>query len=214
MRQRRVSWFRGRPRRSRRPDSLEAHGDVHRSTGGPIGRRTRPAGPRGRPRRDGRSRFRRPRRRRRRGRHRDRAGRRDRGLSTGLLEQRDFGSGTSSRSSKAIPRQLRYLRCSTSASSARRCRSVTAAHPARRRTWCGRCRSSTRCRTGGGSVPTWGGSRALRRDGDGREARHGCAEAPAPAAAPGRPDRPGPAHRRADRRDPLPATPRSTTRAW
>src|SRR6476619_4671232 len=54
-------------------------------------------------------RARRPRRGRRGGGGRHRAGRGHPGLSTGLLEQRDLASGTSSRSSKLVHGGLRYL---------------------------------------------------------------------------------------------------------
>ena len=42
-----------------------------------------------------------------------------RGLATGLIEQRDPASGTSSRSSKLIHGGLRYLECTTSGWSGR-----------------------------------------------------------------------------------------------
>ena len=47
-----------------------------------------------------------------------------RGLTVGLVEARDFASGTSSRSSKLIHGGLRYLRCSTSGSWPRRSRNA------------------------------------------------------------------------------------------
>ena len=80
-----------------------------------------------------------------------------RGMRVGLVEARDYGSGTSSRSSKLIHGGLRYLKqlnfslvfeaLRDASSSCRRCV----------RTWPSRCRSSTRSSdglgTGPGSVP-------------------------------------------------------------
>ena len=80
-----------------------------------------------------------------------------RGLSTAIVEARDWASGTSSRSSKLIHGGLRYLEMldfGLVREALQRARA--AARPASRRTWCGRCRSSTRCSTGSGSGPTSG----------------------------------------------------------
>ena len=72
-----------------------------------------------------------------------------------LVEARDFASGTSSRSSKLIHGGLRYLEMLDFGLVAR---GAAGARPAARdgspRTWCGRCRSSTRCSTGSGSGST------------------------------------------------------------
>ena len=67
-----------------------------------------------------------------------------RGLSVGLVEARDFASGTSSRSSKLIHGGLRYLemldfRLVAEALAERACSSRPSP-----RTSCGRCRSCTR----------------------------------------------------------------------
>ena len=68
-----------------------------------------------------------------------------RGLTTGLLEQRDLASGTSSRSSKLIHGGLRYLEMLDFGLVREALRGARAARsPGSRRTWSGRCRSSTR----------------------------------------------------------------------
>ena len=80
-----------------------------------------------------------------------------------------------------------------------------AAHPDRARTWSARCRSSTRCTTPGSgptSAPAWCCTTAWRME-PGRQVRDGRAEAQAPVPQAARPDGARPAHRRADRRDPL-----------
>ena len=78
-----------------------------------------------------------------------------RGLSVGLVEARDFGAGTSSRSSKLIHGGLRYLEQLNFGlvrealdASGRCCCSGS------RRTWSGRCRSCSRSPTTSGSGPT------------------------------------------------------------
>ena len=69
-----------------------------------------------------------------------------RGLSVGLVEPRDFASGTSSRSSKLIHGGLRYLEMLDFGLVREALAGARAAPQTRsRRTWSGRCRSSTRC---------------------------------------------------------------------
>ena len=87
-----------------------------------------------------------------------------RGLTVGLLEQRDLASGTSVAVEQADPRRpalpgdVRLRRWS-----ARRWRSAACCSPGSRRTWSGRCRSSTRC-TAPSSGPTSApGSRCTTR---------------------------------------------------
>jgi len=67
-----------------------------------------------------------------------------RGLDVGLVDVRDWGGGTSSRSSKLIHGGLRYLEMLDSAWSGRRWANAACCSPNWRRTWCARCRSSTR----------------------------------------------------------------------
>ena len=78
-----------------------------------------------------------------------------------------------------------------------------AAHPARARTWCGRCRSSTRCTTRWERPYVGAGLALYDALAMAGQVRHGRAPAPAPVPQAGRPDRARPAHRRAHRRDPL-----------
>ena len=78
-----------------------------------------------------------------------------RGLRVGLVEARDWASGTSSRSSKLMHGGLRYLEMLDFAlvREALRERGLSLGH-ASRPTWCSRCSSSTRCGTAAGSGPT------------------------------------------------------------
>ena len=86
-----------------------------------------------------------------------------------------------------------------------------AAHPARARTWSARCRSSTRC-TAGWERPYVGAGLALYdAHGDGRQVRHGRAQAQAPLPQAARPGRARPAHRRAAPAPSATTTARSTT---
>ena len=121
----------------------------------------------------------------------------------GVLEQRDLASGTSSRSSKLLHGGLRYLEMldfglvrealqerglQLTRLAPHLVRPVPFLYPLHRT-----LRAPLRRRR----------ARALRRDGDVRQVRHGRAAAPAPVPRAGRADRPRPAHRRPRRRDPL-----------
>ena len=77
-----------------------------------------------------------------------------RGLSVGLVEARDFAAGTSSRSSKLIHGGLRYLEMLDFGLVREALRERGLLLSGSRRTWCGRCRSSTRCSTASGSGST------------------------------------------------------------
>ena len=127
-----------------------------------------------------------------------------RGLNTGLLEQRDLASGTSSRSSKLIHGGLRYLemldfglvREALQERGLLLTRLAPAPGPS-------------------GAVPLPADpprlgaplrrrrARALRRDGDDGEVRHGGAAPPPPLQAPDRPDRAGLQVRVGRGRDPV-----------
>ena len=91
-----------------------------------------------------------------------------RGLSTGLVEQRDFASGTSSRSSKLVHGGLRYLEMLDFGLVKEALEERGLLLTGSPRTWCARCPSSTRSPTVAGSGRTSARSRALRRHGDGR----------------------------------------------
>ena len=72
------------------------------------------------------------------------------------VEADDLAAGTSSRSSKLIHGGLRYWRCWSSGSCARRCVSGACCSLGSRPTSCGRSSSCSRCGTGAGSDPTSG----------------------------------------------------------
>ena len=137
-----------------------------------------------------------------------------RGLTTGLVEQRDLASGTSSRSSKLIHGGLRYLEMLDfglvrealeerglllTRLAPHLVRPVPFLYPLHQHLG-----APVRRRRPG----------ALRRDGDAREVRHGRAHAPAPVPQAGRPDRARPAHRGAARARSATTTARSTTPGW
>ena len=126
-----------------------------------------------------------------------------RGLSTGLIEQRDLASGTSSRSSKLIHGGLRYLEMFDfglvrealeerglllTRLAPHLVKPVPFLYPLHHTL---------------GAAVRRGRARAVRRDGDGGQVRHGRAEARAPVPQARRPDRPRPAHRGPQGRHPL-----------
>ena len=131
-----------------------------------------------------------------------------RGLSTALVEQRDYASGTSSRSSKLVHGGLRYLEMLDFAPGPGGPPGARAAAPAPRAAprpagavplpaapHLGAARTSAPaccCTTG---WRCWVCQEMAER--------HGRAASPAPAASRPRPGRPRPAHRRPRRRDPL-----------
>ena len=85
-----------------------------------------------------------------------------RGLSVGLVEARDWAAGTSSRSSKLIHGGLRYLEMLDFGAGPRgAAASAACCSSGWPRTWCARCRSSTRSSTGAGSGSTPGSGVAL-----------------------------------------------------
>ena len=137
-----------------------------------------------------------------------------RGLSTGLLEQRDLASGTSRpAAASSIHGGLRYLEMldfglvREALAGAR-----PAARPGWRRTWSGRCRSSTRSPTAAGSgrtsAPGW---RSTTRMAMARQVRHGRAAAPPPDPRAGRRGSPRTSRRVASPARSATTTARSTT---
>ena len=124
--------------------------------------------------------------------------------SVGLVEARDFASGTSSRSSKLIHGGLRYLEMLDFGLVARGAAGARAAAPdGSRRTWSGRCRSSTRCthRGLGAASTSAPASRSTTRSGCSPGDARGRAAPPAPHPARRAADRAVAAQGRADRRD-------------
>ena len=123
-----------------------------------------------------------------------------RGLRVGLVESRDLAPARP-RGHQADPRRAAVPGAgSTSSWSGRHCGNATCWSPGSRRTWSGRCRSSTRCTRRSWSGPTSAPGWSLRRDG-GRQAPGPAPPAPdhAGRAAPGA----RAAARQAGRRDAL-----------